>query len=65
MGMKNHEGYQDPTAYKAIRCMVRRNRENQDKPCEHLTSQFQELRAFRDCVKCLYNTDVRQNGAFQ
>ncbi|MCI8666970.1 MAG: hypothetical protein HFG82_09930 [Dorea sp.] len=49
--MKNHEGYKDPTAGRAIRNVTRRERRGQDEMPQTLTYRLEENRAFQECTK--------------
>ncbi len=51
--MRNHEGYHDPTAGRAIRNAARKERRERGRmPCA-LTYSLGEVRAFRECAKRL------------
>jgi len=49
--MKNHEGYHDPTACRAIRNASRRERHGQAESSRPLTFRLEEVGAFRECTK--------------
>lgn len=51
MDIKNHEGYHDPTAGRAIR-NVSRERER-ERTSYHLTYRLEEIRGFRECLDTL------------
>ena len=51
--MKNHEGYHDPTACRAVRNAARRTRRGKDRASQSLTYSLGEIRAFRECAKRL------------
>lgn len=53
MGMRNSEGYYDPTAGKAIRNVSRKDRRPRGKPTDIVTYRLGEIRAFRECVRLL------------
>ncbi len=50
--MKNHEGYRDPTAGRAVRNAVRRTRRGKDRASQSLTYRLGEIRSFRESAKC-------------
>lgn len=47
---RNHEGYHDPTACRAVR---RADRGRGKRRNTHLTYQLKEIRSFRKAVECL------------
>lgn len=51
---RNHEGYHDPTACRAVR-RAGRSKGHHVKPykTQHLTYQLKEIRSFRKAVECL------------
>lgn len=51
--MKNHEGYHDPTACRAIQNVARKARRGKDEAShpQALTYKLEEIRAFRECAK--------------
>lgn len=48
--MKNHEGYHDPTACRAIRNVARRTRRGKDEASRPLTYRLADVQAFRECT---------------
>ena len=48
--MKNHEGYHDPTAGRAIRNAVRKDRRGRAERSRPLTYRLEEIRVFRESV---------------
>ena len=51
--MRNHEGYHDPTAGRAIRNAARKERKERDEMSRRLTYSLGEVRAFWECAKRL------------
>ena len=49
--MKNHEGYRDPTAGRAVRNAVRRTRRGKDRASQSLTYRLGEIRMFQECAQ--------------
>lgn len=49
--MKNHEGYHDPTACRAIRNAARRTRRGKDRTSRPLTYRLGEIRVFQECTQ--------------
>lgn len=45
--MRNHEGYHDPTACRAIRNVSGKERHGRDESSRPLTYSLEEIRAFR------------------
>ena len=48
--MKNHEGYHDPTAGRAIRNAIRKDRRGRVERSRPLTYRLEEIRVFRESV---------------
>ena len=46
--MRNHEGYHDPTAGRAVRNAARKERKGRDETPRRLTYRLEEIGAFRD-----------------
>ena len=46
--MRNHEGYHDPTAGRAIRNAAGKKQRRQVEKSYHLTYRLEEIRAFRE-----------------
>lgn len=49
--LRNHEGYHDPTACRAIRNASRKERHGRDESSRPLTFRLEEVGAFRACTK--------------
>lgn len=48
--MKNHEGYHDPTACRAIQNVARKARRGKDEASSPLTYRLEEIWSFQACV---------------
>lgn len=51
MDMKNHEGYHDPTAGRAVMRCIRRERRGTDRIFHCLTYRLEEIRSFQKCCE--------------
>ena len=49
--MKNHEGYHDPTAGRAVMRCIRRERRGTDRIFHCLTYRLEEVRSFQKCCE--------------
>lgn len=48
--MKNHEGYHDPTACRAIQNVARRTKKGKDGASRPLTYRLADVQTFRECT---------------